>query len=144
MVPGPPLGQWNIVTNLNNGLLNVEDFDPVTGTIQFNPTDIYNISGTWEDYNQALNFSYSFKALIGGLYIPISISFVGYVFEAGQPLFSNALGPTTANEYLMAGTWHHSFSPQPLLNPWVAQSITYIPGGKYGAQPRDQDSNHSG
>jgi hypothetical protein len=76
MAPGPPLGQWNIITNLNNGLLNVEDVDPVTGTIQFNPTDIYNISGTFEEdlhgNQQSINFSYTFKALIGGLYIPIS------------------------------------------------------------------------
>ena len=117
--------------HLNNGLLNVEGFDPVTGTIQFNPTDTYNISGTWEDYNQALNFSYSFKALIGGLYIPISVSFVGCIFEAGQPLFSSTLGPTSPDGgvYLMAGTWHHSFSSasKQLLNGWVAQSITFFP-----------------
>jgi hypothetical protein len=78
MAPGPPLGQWSVVTNLNNGLLNVEDFDPVTGTIQFNPTDIYNISGTFEEdvhgNQQSINFSYTFKASIGGLYIPKSFN----------------------------------------------------------------------
>ena len=139
MAPGPPLGRWSVVTNLNNGLLNVEDFDPVTGTIQFNPTDTYNISGNWSDSARSLSFSYSFKALLGGLYVPISISFVGYIFEAAQPLFSETLGPTSAEGgvYLMAGTWHHSFSPQTLLNPWVAQSITYMPGGPYGALPRE-------
>ena len=130
--------------HLNNGLLNVEGFDPVTGTIQFNPTDTYNISGTWEDYNQALNFSYSFKALIGGLYIPISVSFVGYVFEAGQPLFSNALGPTTAKGgvYLMAGTWHHSFSPQPLLNPGWLRALPFLQVGR--TVLCNHDSDHSG
>jgi hypothetical protein len=146
MAPGPPLGQWNIVTNLNNGLLNVEDFDPVTGTIQFNQTDIYNISGSFEEdvhgNQQSINFSYTFRSLIGGLYIPISISFVGCVFEAGQPLFSSMLGPTSPDGgvYLMAGTWHHSFSStrRQLPNGWVAQSITFFPSSSGTIQQRER------
>ena len=46
----PPLGSWNVVTNLNNGLLNITNVDAagnVTGTIQFDPTETNNITGTW-------------------------------------------------------------------------------------------------
>ena len=120
----PPLGTWNVVTNLNNGLLNITGVDPqgnVTGTIQFDPSDTYNISGTWDASKSELNFSYRFTVLLGGgLRFPFFISFVGYLFEAGQPLFNTTVGPTTAHWYMLAGTWQHSFI---LTHPngWVAR-----------------------
>ena len=52
----PPLGTWNVVT-MNNGLLNITGVDPqgnVTGTIQFDPSDTYNISGTWDASKKSL------------------------------------------------------------------------------------------
>jgi hypothetical protein len=122
----PPLGQWNVVTNLNNGLLNVTNVDAsgnVTGTIQLSPTDTYNISGTWDGTKNELKFSYSFIITSGGLHIPFFINFDGYLFEAGQPLFNTTVGPTTAHWYMLAGTWQHTFSIQPHANGWVARQL---------------------
>jgi hypothetical protein len=118
----PPLGMWNVVTNLNNGLLNITNVDAqgnVSGTIQFSQSDTYNISGTWSQ--NVLNFSYSFTITFGGLHIPFSVSFVGYLFEAGQPLFNATVGPTTAHWYMLAGTYQRSLFFPPHPSGWVAR-----------------------
>ena len=120
----PPLGTWNVVTNLNNGLLNITNVDAqgnVTGTIQFDPSDTNNITGTWDATKNVLNFSYRFNVVFGGLHFPIFTNFVGYLFEAGQPLFNTTVGPTAAHWYMLAGTWQHSFILGTHPNGWVAR-----------------------
>jgi len=121
----PPLGTWNVVTNLNDALLNITNVDGqgnITGTIQLSATETHSVSGTWNATLKQLNFSYSFY--IGSTFkIFFPVSFVGYLFEAGQPLFNASPGSTTPSWYLLAGTFQSGFQVfgQPHLNGWVAR-----------------------
>jgi hypothetical protein len=50
---------WNVVTNLNNAVLNIMNVDAqgnVTGMIQTDATDTYNIIGRWKEAKNELNF----------------------------------------------------------------------------------------
>ena len=125
-----PVGTWNVVTDLNNSILNIINVDGqgnVTGTIQAsdisNIIGTWNITGTWNAATNQLNFSYVISITIGILREWRNVSFQGYLFQAGKPLFESAAGPVTAAWDMLAGTWG-SVPPWPeqTNNGWVARS----------------------
>jgi hypothetical protein len=134
-----PVGTWDVVTDLNNWLLNITNVDGqgnVTGTIQPDASDTYNITGTWNSAGNQLNFSYSFPINEGGLRTWRLVSFQGYFFQAGKPLFSGnggqqpPLGPVSTPVWnMMAGTWSVGIALLGHSLPqygWVARSQNQI------------------
>jgi hypothetical protein len=132
-----PLGNWNVVTNLRNAVLDitfVDELGNVTGTIQTDPSSTYAIAGTWTAPTNELNFSYTednvAPPLPGGaeerIIIPpgsrTKLEYQGYLFQAGKPLFNEAPGPTSAAWNMMAGTWTGNPTSTPSVNAWTARS----------------------
>ena len=114
-----PTGSWQINTYGYEGTLTIASVDAqgnVTGTLQVDPQTTHNISGTWDESNKKLSFYYRQNLL----YL---VSYLGYLFQAGQPLFGQigTINPPTWN--VLAGTWRAGI----LLNPfsfssgWVAR-----------------------
>jgi hypothetical protein len=104
-----PLGTWNVVTNLHDALLNITNVDAqgnISGTLQMDASDTYNISGTWNAATNELKFSYTWTLKIGNYHFFYFASYDGYVFQAGQPLFNQSAGPvSTASWNMIAGTY---------------------------------------
>jgi hypothetical protein len=104
-----PVGTWNVVTNLNDAVLNITNVDAqgnLTGTYQPNGTDIFDITGTWSAATNELKFSYTDVIIIKWARLFFFASFDGYVFQAGQPLFNQSAGPvSTASWNMIAGTY---------------------------------------
>jgi len=127
-VPG---GLWNVVTNLNDAVLNIMSVDGqgnVTGTYQADASDTYNITGTWNAANNELNFSYSFTINTKWIHEFRFVSFQGYLFQAGMPLFNQSPGPVSPAVWnMIAGTYQvgPSRSPAPSYG-WVARSQNQI------------------
>ena len=121
-----PVGLWNVVTNLNDALLNITNVDALgnlTGTYQPGASETYNITGTWNAATNELNFSYSFSVTIGHFHEFIRISFQGYAFQAGQPLFNASPGPVSPAVWnMIAGTYQLSPFGFGRAYGWVARS----------------------
>jgi hypothetical protein len=125
-----PVGVWSVVTNLNSAVLNITNVDAqgnLTGTIQPDESDTYNITGTWNALTNELNFSYSFSVTIRFFHEFISVSYQGYAFQAGQPLFNAAPGPVSQAAWnMIAGTYQvRPFSTVRGYG-WVARSQNQI------------------
>jgi hypothetical protein len=124
---------WNVVTNLNNAVLNITNVDNqgnVTGTIQMDQTDTYDITGTWNAATSELNFSYYFTMPVGHFHVTRTATFQGYLFQAGDPLFNSTAGPvSTAVWNMIAGTYQLSaifgIGTTPTYG-WVARSQNKI------------------
>jgi hypothetical protein len=108
-----PVGTWNVVTNLNNAVLTITNVDGqgnVTGTIQMDQSDTYNITGTWNAaVTGELIFSFSFTTRVGHFHITRTVTFQGYLFQAGDPLFDASAGPVSSAAWnMLAGTYQLS------------------------------------
>jgi hypothetical protein len=125
-----PVGTWNVVTNLNNAVLNIMNVDGqgnVTGTIQMDMSDTYNITGTWNAATKELNFTYSFSVNIGWFHEFRFVSFQGYFFETGKPLFNENPGPVSPAWNMIAGTYQVGpFVGTPPTYGWAARSQNEI------------------
>jgi hypothetical protein len=104
-----PVGTWNVVTNLNDAVLvitNVDGQGNVTGTYQPDQSETYNITGTWNAATNELSFSYTFTINIRWFHEYRIVSFQGYFFQAGQPLFNQSPGPVSPAAWnMIAGTY---------------------------------------
>ena len=119
-----PQGTWNVVTNLNNAFLQLSSIDGqgnVIGSIELNPSETHVISGTWDAVKKELNFSYSLNAPPP---LHTTIAFTGFLFEAGDPLFSGTAGGTTAHWNMLAGTFGRVLSTNPSTSGWVARQAS--------------------
>jgi hypothetical protein len=58
-----PVGMWNVVTNLQNLVLNIVSADngEMTGTIEVAPSVSYPVAGTWTAASNEVDFSYSYR-----------------------------------------------------------------------------------
>jgi hypothetical protein len=104
-----PVGTWNLVFNLYDAILTIMNVDGqgnVTGTIQLDQSDTYNITGTWNAATSELNFSYSFTITTKYFKEFRFVSFQGYLFQAGDPLFNESAGPVSPAAWnVLAGTY---------------------------------------
>jgi hypothetical protein len=123
-----PVGVWTVVTNLNHAVLNITNVDAqgnLTGTIQPDGSDTYNITGTWNALTNELNFSYSFSFTIKHFPQYHIVSFQGCAFQAGDGVFRQPPGPVSPAVYnMIAGTYQVSpfvIGTAPTYG-WVARS----------------------
>jgi hypothetical protein len=123
-----PIGTWNVVTNLHDAILSITNVDAqgnITGTIQLDATDTYNITGTWNATTKELKFSYSYTIMLGAFHLFFFASYDGYIFQAGQPLFNQTPGPVSPAAWnMIAGTYTVGPFFQGFTNPlygWVAR-----------------------
>jgi hypothetical protein len=104
-----PIGSWNINSNGTEGVLAITSVDAqgnVTGTLQLAPQSTINFTGTWDENTKRLSFSYHF-----GRFFFFRVSYSGYFFLAGQPLFGQ-IGPVNPPAWnMLAGTWQSGFLP---------------------------------
>jgi hypothetical protein len=127
-----PVGVWNVVTNLHNAVLTIANVDAqgnVTGTIQMDASDTYNISGTWNATTNELKFSYSYSFIIKWFHLFFFASFDGYLFQAGQPLFNASPGSVSPVWNMIAGTYQVGPIFEGINHPtygWVARSQNQI------------------
>jgi hypothetical protein len=132
-----PVGMWNLVTDLNNNVLNITNVDGqgnLTGTIQVDASDTYPITGTWSATNQfniayVLNFSYRIPFNFRNLRLFTLLSFQGYHFQAGMPLFDASPGSVSAAWDMLAGTYTVAGFDVILggfISGWVARSVNQI------------------
>jgi hypothetical protein len=127
-----PVGVWDLVTNLHNAVLNIANMDAagnVTGTIQMDSSHTYNITGTWNAQTNELKFSYSYSIVLKWFHEFFVVSFDGYLFEAGQPLFNASPGPVATPAWnMLAGTYKVGpiFVNSGATYGWVARSQNQI------------------
>jgi hypothetical protein len=97
-----PIGNWSINSQGTEGVLAITAVDAqgnVTGTLQLDPSSTVNITGTWDDTTKKLTFSYNV-----GQFIFFRVTYTGYFFLAGQPLFGQ-VGPVNPPAWnMLAGT----------------------------------------
>jgi hypothetical protein len=121
------IGNWNLVADLQNAILDIKSVGAqgnVTGTIQWGAasSSAIAISGAWSETLKQLTFSYTIRTEVDGIPIIYLVFFVGYLFQAGDPLFNASPGPvTTAAWNLLAGTWHGGLTLHPYQQGWVAR-----------------------
>jgi hypothetical protein len=128
-----PVGMWNVVTNLNNAVLNITSVDAqgnLTGTYQPDGTDTFNISGTWNAATSELKFSYNDVISIKWARLFFFASFDGYLFQAGQPLFNASPGSVSNPVWnMISGTYSVGPFFEGFAHPtygWVARSQEQI------------------
>ena len=120
-----PTGTWNLITDLHSSTLTItNNGGTITGTIQVGPSETHNVSGTWDDTNKVLVFSYNLNVGTGPIF-PMPITFTGYLFHgAHQQLFMQPPGPVSDNTpwNLLAGTYQGIFIfPGSHPRGWVAR-----------------------
>ena len=124
-----PVGVWNVVTNLDDAILHITSVagGNVTGTYQPTTTATYPITGTWDAVTNELKFSYSFPFPIGHFHLRVTLTFTGYAFEAGQPLFNASPGPVSPAVWNMLAGTYQIVSPFGFgTHGWVARSQNQI------------------
>jgi len=97
-----PIGNWSINSHGTEGVLAITNVDAqgnVTGTLQLDPSSTVNITGTWDDSTKKLSFSYNL-----GRFIFFRVSYTGYFFLAGQPLFDQIGTVNPPKWNMLAGT----------------------------------------
>jgi hypothetical protein len=119
-------GMWKVVTGQTSAVLNITNVDEqgnVTGTIQMDASQTYDIAGTWSATTNALNFWYSPPDWVSPL---PSVEFQGYLFQGAEGgLFQQPPGPVSPPYCsLLAGTWKRPDDVYAVANyaGWVAQS----------------------
>jgi hypothetical protein len=114
-----PIGSWNINSHGTEGVLAITSVDAqgnVTGTLHLAPQSTFNITGTWNESTKKLSFSYNI-----GRFFFFRVSYSGYFFLAGQPLFGQ-IGPVNPPAWnMLAGTLQSGFLFFGSSNGWVAR-----------------------
>jgi hypothetical protein len=102
-----PIGDLEINVDGYEGTLSITNVDAqnkVTGILKLSST--HNVTGTWDEVNKKLSFSY--KSYKVGMFW-LTVSYVGYFFEAGSPLFKynppNGGIPPQLDWYVLTGSW---------------------------------------